>query len=82
MSVIEIILGILILLLAVAMTAVVIMQEGHDSGLGAIAGGADNFFSKGKARSYDEILSRGTKIGGAALLVLIILINAIRFFMK
>ena len=81
MSVIEIILGILILLLAIAITAVSILQEGHDAGLGAIAGGADSFFSKGKARSYDEILARGTKIGGIVLLVLIILINTIRFFM-
>ena len=81
MTAIEIILGILILLISVLIVGMVMMQEGHDSGLGAIAGGADSFFGKGQARSYDEILARWTKVGGIVLIVLIVLTNVILFFM-
>ncbi|MGN0518884.1 MAG: preprotein translocase subunit SecG, partial [Acutalibacteraceae bacterium] len=51
MSALEIILGIVLLILSIAVTIVVIFQEGHQEGLGVITGGADSFFSKNKARS-------------------------------
>ena len=81
MGVMEIILGILILLLAIVLVAAIVFQEGHDAGLGAIAGSVEGFFGSSKGRSYDEILSRWTKIGGIVFLCLIILINIISYFM-
>ena len=81
MGVMEIILGILFLLLAIVLIAAIVFQEGHDAGLGAIAGNVENFFGGSKGRSYDEILTRWTKIGGIIFAALIILVNIISFFM-
>ena len=42
--------------------AVVMLQSGKSAGLsGAIAGGADTFLSKNKAKSWDAKLARWTK---------------------
>lgn len=81
MSVVEIILGFLILFAAIAITAAVVLQEGHDEGMGAISGNSESFFGMGKGRSYDDILARGTKILGIVFVVLIVLVNIIAFFM-
>ena len=48
----ELVLTILQLLSAIAVTVIVLSQSGKRSGLsGAIAGGADTFLSKGKAKT-------------------------------
>ena len=47
---------------AVFLTFVVLAQSGKSAGLsGAIAGGADTFLSKNKAKSWDAKLARWTK---------------------
>ena len=62
MSAITIILTIIQVLSGVAVTAIVLMQSGKSAGLsGAIAGGADTFLSKNKAKSWDAKLARWTK---------------------
>ena len=67
----EIFLTILQLISAVAVTAIVLMQSGKLSGLsGAIAGGADTFLSKGKAKTLDAKLAKATKWVGLAFVVL------------
>ena len=60
----EIILGIILVVLAVALIACVLMQSGKDKSLsGTIAGGAaDSFFSKGKGKSKDKIFSLITTV--------------------
>ena len=47
MGIWEILVGALVLIFSIIMIIVIILQEGHDSGLGTITGGAD--------LSYDEI---------------------------
>ena len=67
----EIFLTILQLISAVAVTAIVLMQSGKRSGLsGAIAGGADTFLSKGKAKTLDAQLAKATQWVGLAFVVL------------
>ena len=69
MAVHEIILGIVLILLSVAIIVLVLLQEGKSAGLsGAIAGGAETFFGKNKSRTMESKL------------VLITTINAISFF--
>ena len=82
MTLLEIICGIIILFLSIALIVVVVLQEGHQAGLGAISGGADNLFGKTKDRSLDAFLARWTKIGAIAFFVVIIITNACLFFMK
>ena len=55
--------SIVLFVAAIAVIAVVLLQEGHQANLsGAIAGGADSFLSKGKARTIDAFLSKWTKV--------------------
>lgn len=64
-------LTILQLLSALTVTVIVLFQSGKRSGLsGAIAGGADTFLSKGKAKTMDAKLARATKWVGAVFLIL------------
>ena len=59
MNTLKLILTILQLLSGLAVTVVVLMQSGKSAGLsGAIAGGAETFLSKGKAKSLDAKLAR------------------------
>ena len=67
----QLFLTILQLISAVAVTAIVLMQSGKRSSLsGAIAGGADIFLSKGKAKTLDAQLAKATKWVGLAFVVL------------
>lgn len=71
MSVITIILTVLQVLSGVAVTAIVLMQSGKSSGLsGAIAGGAETFMSKGKAKTLDAKLAKATKWFALAFVLL------------
>lgn len=69
----EIALGIIVLILAVFLTAAVLMQSGKDKNLsGAIAGGADTFFSKAKANTWDRVLSKATLVVAIVFTVLVV----------
>ena len=64
-------LTILQLLSALAVTVIVLFQSGKRSGLsGAIAGGADTFLSKGKAKTWDAKLAKATKWVALAFVLL------------
>ena len=55
-------LSIIDVLAALFLVAVVLLQSGKSAGLsGAIAGGADTFLSKNKAKSWDAKLAKMTK---------------------
>lgn len=78
MAVLEIVIGAIILVLSIVIIAVVILQEGHRSGInGAISGGADTFLSKNKARTVDAFLARWTKYIAIVFFVLAIVANFI-----
>lgn len=69
----EIALGIIVLVFAVFLTAAVLMQSGKDKNLsGAIAGGADTFFSKAKANTWDKVLSKATLVVAVIFTVLVV----------
>ena len=44
----QIIVGVLMIIVSVIIIAVVLLQQGRRTGIGAISGGADTFFSKNK----------------------------------
>ena len=60
MTVWEIIIGIVLIILSLVMICVVLLQEGRQSNLGAIAGAADSFMEKGRARTLDASLAKWT----------------------
>lgn len=74
----ELILGIVLGLLSLALVFAVLMQPGKDKRLsGAIAGGADTFFSKGKAGKMDQFLAKMTVVMCVAFFVLILVLYCI-----
>ena len=60
------------------LSVIILMQSGKSAGLsGAIAGGAENFFAKGKAKTWDEKLAKMTKWFALAFMLLSLLLNLI-----
>ena len=76
LNALELTLSILQVIAAVAIIVVVLLQDSRKSGLsGSIAGGAETFFGKNKARSLDGKLARWTKILAAVFIVLTVVVN-------
>ena len=55
----------------------VLLQEGAQQGLGAIEGGADTFFGKGKASAADRIFARLTSVVGVVFVIAAIILNVV-----
>ena len=78
MSTLKLILTIVQLLSGLAVTVIVLMQSGKSAGLsGAIAGGAETFLSKGKAKSLDAKLAKATKWFALVFVLLTLALNLI-----
>jgi preprotein translocase subunit SecG len=82
MAVHEIILGIVLILLSVAIIVLVLLQEGKSAGLsGAIAGGAETFFGKNKSRTMESKLVLITKIIAISFFVLALVATLLLLFL-
>ena len=78
MSALTIVLTVLQVLCGIVLTVVVLFQSGKSAGLsGAIAGGADTFLSKGKAKTLDAQLAKATKWVALAFVVLTLALNLV-----
>ena len=78
MSVIEYVIGGVIILVSLIIIGVILLQQGRRVGInGAISGGADTFLSKNKARTVDASLARWTKYVAILFFVLAIVANVI-----
>lgn len=73
MAVLKMILTVIFIIISIALTVIILMQEGKSAGLGAIAGAADTYWGKNKGRSIEGRLVTGTKI----LVVLFVVIAAV-----
>ena len=71
----QLILSIIYFVIALALIAIVMLQSGKSAGLsGTIAGGADTFLSKNKAKSADARMAKMTKWVAILFLVLTMVI--------
>ena len=61
MEVLKVIVIILEVIASIALVAVVTMQSGKESGLGALSGNSDSYLSKSKFGSLDKLLTAATK---------------------
>ena len=75
MGALRVILTIILVLDCIALTVVVLMQEGKSQGLGAIAGAAESYWGKNKGRSMEGGLVRATTIMAVLFFVLALLLN-------
>ena len=75
MQILRTILTILFVIDCIALTVVVLMQEGKSAGLGAIAGAADTYWGKNKGRSMEGGLVKATTVMGVLFFVLAVVLN-------
>lgn len=73
----KILLTVVFVLICIALTVIVLLQEGKSAGLGAIGGIADSYWGKNKGRSMEGNLEKFTKFAAAAVLLLALVLNVI-----
>ena len=79
MEAFRVIATVLLVIFELFLIAVVLLQSGKSAGLsGAIAGGAETFFGKNKAKSYEGKLQTMTKISAVCFIVLSILLAILK----
>jgi len=74
MGIFRIILTVIFVLVCIALTVIVLAQEGKSAGLGAIAGG-NSFWEQNKNRSAEGKIVLATKILAVVFIVLALLLN-------
>ena len=75
MEILRTVINILFILDCIALTVIVLMQEGKTSGLGAISGVAESYWGKNKGRSMEGNLEKFTKIAAILIFVLALVLN-------
>jgi preprotein translocase subunit SecG len=75
MAALRIVLTIIFILVSVALSAIVLMQEGKSAGLGVISGAAESYWGKNKGRSMEGKLEKVTRILVVAFMLIAILLN-------
>ena len=75
MGVLKIVIQIIFIILCIALTVLVLMQEGKSAGLGAISGAAETYWGKNKGRSMEGKLVKLTKYLAIGFMLLTIILN-------
>ena len=75
MEILRTVINILFILDCIALTVIVLMQEGKSAGLGASAGAADTYWGQNKGRSMEGALVKSTKFLAIAFIVISIVLN-------
>ena len=73
------ILVILFIIVCIALCAVVLMQKGRDSGLGALAGSSDTYWDKNKSHSLEGRMLLITRVLTVSFFVLALALNVSSF---
>lgn len=75
MDILKIVLLIIFVIDCIALSAIVLLQEGKSQGLGSISGAADTYWGKNKGRSMEGALVKSTKFLALLFLVLALVLN-------
>mgnify|MGYP000817669087 FL=1 len=75
MDILKIVLYIVFVIDCIALSAIILLQEGKSAGLGTIGGVADSYWGQNKGRSMEGALVRGTKILAILFIVLAAVLN-------
>ena len=76
MAVLKTILTIVLVIICIALTVLILMQEGKSAGLGAIAGASDTYWSKNKGKSKESVMKKITVVLGILYFVLALLLSS------
>jgi len=74
-EVLKMILTIVFILVSVVLTGIILVQQGKNAGLGALAGGSETYWGKNKGRSAEGMLDKATKILIAVFIILAAVLN-------
>ena len=75
MEALRIVINIFFILVCVALTVLVLMQEGKSAGLGSISGAAETYWGRNKGRSMEGMLVKITKILAVFFMLLAVVLN-------
>ena len=75
MAVLRTILTVIFVIICIALTVLVLMQEGKSQGLGSISGMADTYWGKNKGRSMEGALVKITTGLAVVFMVLAVVLN-------
>lgn len=75
MAVLKTIVTIVFILICLALTVIILLQEGKSAGLGAISGAADTYWGKNKGRSMEGMLVKITRVLVILFLLLAVVLN-------
>ncbi len=75
MDILKIVLTVIFIIISLAITVIILMQEGKSQGLGVISGAADTYWGKNKGRSMEGVLVKITRICVILFLVLAIVLD-------
>ena len=75
MGVLRTVITVIFILICVALTVVVLMQEGKSAGLGSISGAAETYWGKNKGRSMEGLLVKLTKVLAVLFMVIAAILN-------
>ena len=74
MSAFEIIGGILLIVMAIAIIGMVLLQDSKGGGAAALGGAQPSSFTKGRAKTLDAILTKYPKVIGVVFMVLTLIV--------
>lgn len=77
MAIVNGIVTLLLVAAALVLIVTVLLQPGESNGLGAIAGGAETFFGKNKAKTMEGKLALATKVSAGVFIVCALVIAVI-----
>ena len=75
MAVLRTILTVIFVIICIALTVLVLMQEGKSQGLGSISGMADTYWGKNKGRTMEGGLVKATSVMGVLFFVIAVVLN-------
>ena len=75
MESLRVVINIIFILVCVALTVLVLMQEGKSAGLGSISGAAETYWGRNKGRSMEGMLVKITKILAVFFMLLAVVLN-------
>ena len=71
----KVIISVIFILICVALTVIVLLQEGKSAGLGSVGGMAETYWGKNKGRSMEGLLVKLTKVAAVLFMVLAAVLN-------
>ena len=75
MAVLKTVLTVVFIIISIALTVIILLQEGKSAGLGAISGIADTYWGQNKGRSMEGALVKSTKFLAILFVVLAAVLN-------